>query len=284
MSGKLKIVLSMIIWGSVGIFVKKLDLPSMEVAFLRAAIASIFLLLAGFWLGRKETLAAIKENLILLLISGAAMGLNWVMLFQSYKYTTISNSTLSYYFAPVFMLLLSPVFLKEKLTCRKLLSVAGAMTGLFIILSSQKTVLNGTYNHPLGIAFGLSAAILYASVVLLNRKMKNLTGYEMTLVQIFAASMVLLPFIIYRNNVHIPNTMNLVLILIVGLVHTGIAYLLYFSGIRDVSAQDAAILSYIDPISAIILGTLILGEALTPWHILGGLLILISTYFGQNNN
>lgn len=282
MSGKLKIILSMIVWGSVGIFVKSLEMPSMEVAFLRAVIAGLFLLIAGVWLKRAETPSAIRKNLALLLVSGGAMGLNWVMLFQSYKYTTISNATLSYYFAPVFMILLSPVVLKESLTKRKLFSVAGAMAGMFLILSNQRVLENDSFNHPVGIGFGLLAAVLYASVVLLNRKMDGLTGYEMTLVQIFSASLVLLPIIISRGNIHISSAKTLVLILIVGIVHTGIAYLLYFSGIRDVSAQDAAILSYIDPISAVVLGTLILREEITIYHILGGSLILISTYLGQN--
>ncbi|MBV7273563.1 EamA family transporter [Clostridium sp. PL3] len=288
MNSLFKIIISMIIWGSVGLFVKNIDLPSMEIVFLRAIIASIILISYGliFKTNRKNSLNEYqiktrRKNICFLIASGTAIGLNWIFLFQSYKYTTISNSTLSYYFAPVFVILLSPFILKEKLTKSKLIAIMGAMLGLFLILSNQSSSTSISYNHTKGITFGLIAAIFYASVILLNKYIKDLSGYEMTVIQISTAALLLLPIIIYRNSIHISSIKSLVFILIVGIVHTGIPYLAYFSAIKDLKAQTIAVVSYIDPISAVIFSTIFLKEKLTLFQLLGGFLILLSTFLGN---
>lgn len=281
MKSTIQIIISMLIWGSIGIFVKYIELPSLEIAFLRAVIAAAFLLIIGIFSRRKNKSMFSRKNLLLLLASGAAIGLNWVLLFQAYKYTTISNATLSYYFAPVFVILLSPIVLKEKLTPVKLLSVFGALAGLFLILKSQSGSSLGQYNHVLGMSFGVMAAVLYAGVVLLNKYIKDFSGFDMTFIQITTAALVLLPLIITRGQLQIEGMNTLLIILIIGIVHTGIAYLIYFSAIKNVKAQSAAMLSYIDPVSAILFGTLLLGEPVSIIQILGGLLILGSTFIGE---
>lgn len=281
MKSSIQIIISMLIWGSIGIFVKYIDMPSLEIAFLRALVAAAFLLIYGFFNKGKEKSQKSRKNLLFLIGSGAAIGLNWVLLFQAYKYTTISNATLSYYCAPVFVVLLSPLILKEKPTPLKLFSVFGALLGLVLILGSQTNASQGQYNHSLGITLGILAAILYAGVVLLNKHIKNFTGFDMTFIQITTAALVLLPFIISRGQLHINGTIPLLFILIIGVIHTGIAYLLYFSGIKKVKAQSAAVLSYIDPVSAILFGTLILGEPVNIFQIFGGFLILGFTFISE---
>lgn len=281
MKSTIQIIISMLIWGSIGIFVKYIDMPSLEIAFLRALVAAVFLLIYGFFNKGKEKSQKSRKNLLFLIGSGAAIGLNWVLLFQAYKYTTISNATLSYYCAPVFVVLLSPLILKEKPTPLKLFSVFGALLGLVLILGNQTNVIQGQYNHSLGITLGILAAILYAGVVLLNKYIKNFTGFDMTFIQITTAALVLLPFVITRGQFHINGTIPLLFILIMGVIHTGIAYLLYFSGIKNVKAQSAAVLSYIDPVSAILFGTLILGEPVNIFQIFGGFLILGFTFISE---
>lgn len=281
MKGKVKMICSMLVFGSIGIFVKNIDLPSMEIAFLRAAIASIVLVISGIWMWKSDSWKGIKDNLLYLIISGAAIGFNWILLFQAYKYTTIPNATLSYYFAPVFVVALSPIFLKEKISVKKILCIVVAMAGLFlIILSNGQSDQGVNYNHIKGILLGLSGAALYASIIIMNKHIKNLSGYETTLVQLFVSAMVLLPFILYRGNIHINQLSNLsiIMIVILGVLHTGVAYLLYFSGIKDISGQSIAILSYIDPISAVIFSAIFLGEAMNGIQIFGGILILGSTF------
>lgn len=283
MNSSFKIIIAMIIWGSLGIFVKNINLPSMEIAFLRAVIASIIYIIYNIFAKKAKSNSYSRNNLILLIVSGIAIGFNWVLLFQSYKFTTISNSTLSYYFAPVFVVLLSPVVLKEKLTSKKLFAITGAMLGLFLILSSQSTASSTAYNHIKGLSYGLAAAALYASVMLLNNYIKGISGFERTIIQLSASALVLLPFVIFRGEMHIDSPKSLIFILILGIVHTAVPYLLYFSALKDINVQNAAVLSYLDPISALILGTMFLNEPIGMWQIIGGALVLISAFVAENS-
>lgn len=282
MNPVLKIILAMVIWGSIGIFVKNIDLPSVEIAFLRAIIASIFLILVRVLMKNKSPVKSInkhsRKDLILLFISGIILAFNWLFLFQAYKFTTVTNATLSYYSAPLFVILLSPIILKEKITIKKLLSVLVAMIGLAIIVSQQKQGSNTNYMHFKGIVYGISAAVLYANVILFNKKIKGFSSFDRTIVQIVVSAVVLLPIILYRNNLYISGLSMFITIMILGIVHTGTAYFLYFSSIEHVHVQRASILSYIDPISAVIFGTLFLSEPLGIFHIIGGVLILFSAF------
>ncbi|MBE6044797.1 MAG: EamA/RhaT family transporter [Clostridium thermopalmarium] len=282
MNSSFKIIISMVLWGSLGLFVKNINLPSIEIAFLRAVIASTIFILSNLVTKKTNFKKYSKKNLIILFISGIAIGFNWVLLFQAYKFTTISNSTLSYYFAPVFVVLLSPIVLKQKLTFRKLLSVVGAMIGLFLILNNQSNVPNIAYNHIKGISYGLGAASLYASVMLFNNYIEDLSGFERTIIQLSAASLVLLPFILSRHELHVDSYKNLIFILIIGIVHTAMAYLLYFSALKDINVQNAAVLSYLDPISALIFSAIFLHESMGAWQIAGGILILFSAFAAEN--
>jgi RarD protein len=285
MKGKFKILTAMLIFGSIGPFVKKINLSSSEIALLRGVIGSIFLVCASFFVKQKLSYKSIKENVALLIFSGAAIGFNWILLFQSYKYTTISNATLSYYFAPIFVMILAPFVLKEKLTAVKAGCIIVAMIGLFLVVNigGSITSIGGTYNHPVGIIYGLSAAVLYASVILMNKFIKNLSGFETTLVQLMVAALVLLPYVLINEQMNFSdvNTRSVVFILILGIVHTGIAYFLYFTSIKELKAQTIAVLSYIDPISAVIMAAIFIGESMNFIQIIGGILILGSTFFSE---
>lgn len=285
MKNKIRVAASMLIWGSIGVFVRGIELPSIGIALLRALSASAFLGIVGIWLMGSESVNTIKKNIKLLIFSGIAMGFNWFFLFQAYKYTTISNATLSYYFAPVFITLLSPVFLGEKLTFKKLFYVTCAMAGLYMILSAQPNASQSMdFNHPLGIGYGLSGALMYAAIVLMNKNMKDSTGFETSLVQLSIASLVILPVALASTGIT-PflnmSSKSWILMLTLGIIHTGIAYINFFSSIRDIDGPSIAILSYIDPISAVVMASLFLGESMSPVQMLGGVFILGSTFFSQ---
>jgi RarD protein len=286
MKNNFKIVSAMLIFGSIGIFVRNIDLASLEIAFLRATIGSIFIGIFGLLIKQKNSWQLIKENIVLLVISGIAMGLNWIFLFQAYKYTTISNATLSYYLAPVFVIMLSPIFLKEKLNRRKVICVIGAMVGLFIVLNGDSSGLDSSYNHMKGIVYGLLGAGLYASIILMNKFIKNLSGFETTLIQLTVSAFVLLPVILYQGNLNIVNITNKswIFIILLGVVHTGIAYLLYFSSMKELKGQSIAILSYIDPISAVVFSSIFLGENMNLFKVVGGIFILGSTLLSEKQN
>lgn len=275
MKAKLYLILAMLTFGSIGLFVREIPLPSAQIAVTRGLIGSLFLLLASVFMRKKLSIDAIKKNLLLLSASGAAIGFNWILLFEAYKYTTISNATISYYFAPVFVVFLSPFILKEKLTIVKSFCILGAMAGMFLIAGSGNS---GSFEarELIGIGFGLSAAVLYASVILMNKFMKGLTGLETTLVQLSMAALVLLPYVLLQGNLQFGKLAGRewFLLIFVGLIHTGIAYLVYFTVFQKLSSQTVAIFGYIDPISAIVMSAVFLGETMNGLQVLGGILVL----------
>lgn len=282
MGAKLRNVSAMLIFGTIGLFVKNIDLASSEIALVRGMIGGIVLIVVSLFAKNKVSFKNIKENLLLLLLSGGAIGLNWIFLFQAYKYTTISNATLSYYFAPVFVMLLSPFILKEKLTLKKMLCVTCAMLGMICIVGNSGGVTEGR-NDFLGISYGLAAAAFYASVVLMNKFLKNLKSLETTYIQLILAAVVLMPYVFTVEGLNIFKmpVSSIPYILILGVVHTGIAYLLYFSSLKELKGQTIAVMSYIDPISAVIISAIFLRERMEVLQIAGGILILGSTLISE---
>lgn len=291
-SGNLRVFLAMALFGSIGVFVKNINLPSMEIAFLRSAIASAALIFWGIFVSARKggkdkggirRLFEDKRSFAYLTASGVLLGINWVLVFQAYKFTTLSNANLVYYFSPVFVILLSPFLFNEKLTKVKVISVLVAVGGLAMILLNQPQNTGGNYNHLLGVAYALAGGSLYAVMIFLNKKIEGISGPDRTIIQITAAALVLLPAVLYRNAIHITDMKMLVFILILGLVHTAFGLSLYFSAMNDVKGQNIALLSYIDPISAVIWGVLIFQDNISAFHIVGGILILVSTYFGSRS-
>ena len=160
MKSKIQFLLSMIIFGTIGVFVRYIDLSSSEIALLRGLIGSLFLITVMFMMKKKISWALVKVNALVLLLSSIALGGNWIFLFQAYKHTTISNAVLSYYFAPVFVLILSPLVLKEKLSAKKIICIGVAMLGMLFIVGNSGVSTSGLDNL-LGIGYGLLHFTLY---------------------------------------------------------------------------------------------------------------------------
>ena len=279
-SARLKLILSMVAYGTLAPFVRNIAVDSGELALYRALMAAV--LIGGYLLftHQKIPFGQIKKELPLLFLSGAAMGFNWILLFQAYRFTTVSIATLSYYFAPVLVTIASPLLFREKLTKMQLLCFVMSTVGLALVIGVGSI---GGGNHTLGILLGLGAAVLYASVILLNKFIKNVSGIHRTLLQFFAAIVVLIPYVTFTGGYHLDRLDGLgwTCLLIVGIVHTGIAYCLYFSSLKDLSGQQAAILSYIDPLVAVVISVTLLGEAITLPQIVGGALILGFTLLNE---
>lgn len=280
MNAKLRNITALLIFGTIGLFVKNIELSSSEIALTRGFIGGVTLILATIFLKKKISFEAIKNNLYLLIFSGLAVGLNWIFLFQGYKYTSISNATLSYYFAPVFVTILAPFILKEKLTLSKFLCVLMALVGMFCIVGVDG--INGG-SDLIGIVYGLLAAGFYASVILMNKFLKGIDSIEITVIQLISATITLLPYVLYVEGLGIlsVSSVSIPYILILGIVHTGIAYLLYFSSLQGLKGQTIAVLSYIDPVFAIIISAVILKEQLGFLQIIGGVLILGSSFLSE---
>lgn len=273
-AAKMMFSASMVIFGTLGPFTRNILLNSGELALYRAILAAGVILIYLAVSKQRIDLKAMKKELPLLLASGIAMGVNWILLFQSYKYTTISAATLSYYFAPVIVTVTCPFFFHEKLTGKQLLCFCMSTVGLVLIIGIGNIGQGGT--DLLGILFGLGAAVFYAAVILLNKFIKNVAGVHRTLLQFLAAILILLPYVAGTGGIHLAglDTSGWVCLLTVGIVHTGITYCMYFSALKDLVGQEAAILSYIDPLVAVLISVLILGESMTFLQMLGGMLIL----------
>lgn len=279
-SPRLMLIASMTIFGTISIFVRNISVSSGELALYRAVLAAA--LLAAFLLltGQRISLVAIKKELPLLLLSGMAMGINWILLFEAYKYTTVSVATLSYYFAPVLVTAVSPLLFKEKLTGKQVLCFVMSTIGLVLITGIGDM---GKGKDLVGILFGLGAAAFYATVVLLNKFIKNVGGIHRTFLQFLSAIVILLPYVLLSGGITLGALSGIgwVNLLIVGLLHTGVTYCMYFSSLKELPGQTAATLSYIDPLVAVLLSVTVLGEAMTLWQVLGGALILGFTLWNE---
>lgn len=278
---RLMLVTSMAVFGTLGLFVRNIPVSSGELALYRAVLAAaligIFLLITG----QKIPFRAIGKQLPLLLLSGFALGFNWILLFEAYKYTTVSVATLSYYFAPVIVTLACPLLFKEKMGAKQWLCFFMSTLGLVLITGLGD--LKSSSNHLLGIGYGLGAACLYAAVILLNKAMKNVEGLHRTFLQFPAAIAVLLPYVLLTGGFTL-NTLDCtgwVCLLTVGLIHTGVAYCLYFSSLKELPGQKAAILSYVDPLIAVLLSVTVLGETMSVPQLIGGVLILGFTLYNE---
>ena len=269
---RVMMALSMFIFGTLAPFVRNISVSSGELALYRALMAAV--IVGGFLLisGQKLSIFSIKKELLLLLISGAAMGINWILLFEAYKYTTVSVATLSYYFAPVIVMILCPLIFKERLTPKQILCFVMSTLGLVLITGTA----GGGSKDMLGIIFGLSAALFYATVMLLNKFIKGVEGLHRTFIQFVAAIIVLLPYVLLSGGFTLGtlNGKGWGSLVVVGLVHTGLAYCLYFSAIKDLRGHKVAILSYIDPLVAVLVSVAFLSEKMTLPQIVGGALIL----------
>lgn len=286
MNAKIKIITAMVTFGTIGVFVRYIPLPSSIIALVRGVLATIFLLAVMAAGKRRPDGTAIRRNLALLVISGGLIGFNWILLFEAYNYTSVAVATLCYYLAPVFVIIASPFVLGEKLTLRKTLCVAAALAGMVLVsgvIQNYVSVGNIEDLSLTGVILGIGAGALYATIILMNKKLKDISSYDTTVVQLAAASIILVPYCLMTVDMGTLEVtpVSTVLLLIVGIVHTGIAYVLYFGSIKELPAQTVAIFSYIDPILAVLLSALLLKESMDMLSILGAIMILGSTFVSE---
>ena len=278
---KLDLIFSVAVFGTIGIFVRSIPLPSSVIALVRGAVGAAFLLLLAR-IRRTPIDKAALRRWKLLVLSAAMMSFNWITLFEAYRYTTVATATLCYYMAPIFVTLASPVFLKERLTVRKLFCVCMALTGMVFVSGVPQSGLPGP-SEARGILLALCSAALYAGVILLNKYLSDVPAYDRTVLQLAAAAVVMVPYILLTEDLSALTftPLGTVLLLIVAVFHTGWCYSLYFGSMTVLSAQTAALFSYIDPIVAILLSALLLKEPLGWSGILGAALVLGSTLVSE---
>lgn len=280
MKARFEIVFSMAAFGTIAVFVRNIGLPSGEVALYRAVIAALALFLWQLCTRQTVRWQDVKKELPLLFVSGAAMSVNWILLFEAYKYTTVAMETLSYYFAPVIVTVASTVLFREGLTAKQISCFVMSTLGLVMVIG----VSGGGGSHDLlGILLGLGAAVFYAAVVLINKGIRRVSGLNRTFMQFLAAILVMTPYISMTGGSHLAglDMTGAVNLMVVGVFHTGICYCMYFSSLRYLKGQEASILSYIDPVVAVILSVAVLHEPVSPLQAAGGFMILGFTVLNE---
>ena len=268
----------MVIFGTNGLIVANISLGSTEIVLMRTFLGSLFLL-AIVLVKRSFSFADLKADLIPATIGGAALGLNWVLLFSAYRSAGVGLSTLTYYCGPIIVLALSPVLFKEKLTWNKLLAIAAVAVGMFCITGD----IEPGSDVQTGILFGGGAALLYASLIVANKRVKRLSGLNCAMYELIVAFFVVLIYLL-ASNVKlpvIPAAEDIVWVLAIGLVNTGLAYYLYFSSLQKLPGQTVALVCYIDPLTALLVSGAFLGEKLLGVQIAGAVLILGGACLGE---
>lgn len=276
------VALSMVVFGTVGLFVRGIPLPSGVIALMRAVLAALTIGLILLCQRRPLPWRGLRASLPWLALSGAAMGFNWILLFEAFRHTTISLATLSYYFAPVLVAVFSALLFRERMSRWQTLCFALAALGLLMVIDPR----GGRGGEDLlGVLLGLSAAVLYAGVILLNKFIRGVDGMQRTLLQFLAAALVLLPYALLAGGLGLGGLppRGWLLLMIVGVVHTGLTYRLYFVGISGLSGHQIALLSFIDPVVAVLCSLLFLREPLGPLQALGGALILLFTWLSDRH-
>ena len=276
---RLQIIIAMVTFGTIGVFVRYIPLASSEIALWRGLIAFLVLSLFMVSTGRVSGLSKYKAKLGKLFFAGVAIGFNWILLFEAYRFTSVALSTLSYYFAPTIMVIGSFLFFREQLTSKQIVCFMVSTAGLILIIG----VSGEGSNNLIGILFGLGAAVLYALVILANKATGAIDGLTRTWIQFGAAIIVLFPYTYLVGGFHVLelDRTGLVSLLILGVVHTGIMYYLYFSALAHLKGQQVAILSYVDPIVAVVLSVVLLHESITLLQLVGGFLILGATLVNE---
>lgn len=273
-----KYIFSLLLFGSNGIIASYISLSSYEIVFFRSLIGSLLLIALFKLAGNKFALTQNKRHLFYLTLSGAAMGASWMFLYEAYQQIGVGIATLAIYCGPVIVMVLSPFLFKEKLTLPKVIGFATVLWGIFFI--NIQAIQDGKTTW--GLICGGMSAVMYAIMVIFNKKAISITGMKNATIQLTTAFFTVAIFIVLRQGLVIDvSPSDWLPILILGLLNTGIGCYLYFSAISGLPVQSVAILGYLEPLSAVVFSTVFLKEILHPIQILGGVLIIGGALFAE---
>ncbi len=281
MKEKLYFLLSMIIFGAVGVFAKYITLPSSKIAFCLSFIGSLALLLVLLWKKKPLNRQQLRKNLSKLIGASFLLSGNWIFLFNAYKETTIANAALSYYLAPVLVILASPLILGERFSWKKALCTAAALLGLFLVLGNGGADIGG--NSFLGIAYGFAAAIFYAALTLTNKFIRDLDGLTNTFFQLLFSSGFLAVYILCLDPswALLPTAQDGMLLLLLGVCHGGLGFYLFFNSMVKIDGQSIAVLSYADPLTSLLISVLLLGNPMTALQYAGTCLLFAAIWIAE---
>ncbi len=271
---RMQLIFTLLLFGTIGTLSRYINMPSSIICLGRAFFGAVTILILLAARREKPDAEAIRRNRWWLLLSSALMCCNWICQFEAYKYTTIATSTLCYYMQPVFYILAGAVVLKEKLTPRKIICVAVAFCGMILVSGVLQTGLH--LSELKGVIFGVCGGFFYAMVVLINKYMKDISPVNTTIMQLALVSLIMLPYSAATgafSEVSI-TAAGIICLLTLGVLHTGIGYIIYFDAVNKLPTQTVGILSYIDPVEAVLLSAFFLREPVNIYTVMGAVLIL----------
>ncbi|MDM5333479.1 DMT family transporter [Ureibacillus composti] len=270
-SAMMKLTISMAIFGSIGFFTIHTGIPAVELVFVRCIFASVFLSAMWFFTGGHKHEEWNRKEIIQTLFCGIFLVLNWVFLFKAFEEMSISVAISIYNLAPIFVLILGAILLKERMTVRGILATVICFIGsIFIVGIDNFTSIEQFFNS--GFVWALLSAICYASTMFLSKTLSSLSPYATTFLQTFVGMIMLLPFCDFSVFQGLTTT-NWLFILGTGIIHTGFVYYLFFDSIRHLPTIVVSVLVFMDPVVAILLDTIILDFRPTLLQSLGIILI-----------
>lgn len=279
MKQKTLLLLAMLLFGSIGVFISYIDLPSVAIVQWRAIFGTLFLAMVLLCRRQKIDLAQLRANCVPLVLSGIFLGANWAFLFSAYAQLSVGLATIIYYFAPILVLFCAPILFHEHLHKQQIIGIACAMLGM-ILVNAINLMHTGM---SMGIVYACLSALLYAAVMITNKYIHNVTSMDSTLVQLFISAVIITLYCTATTGyvLQFGDAQSMAMVLVLGIVHTGIAYLIYFGALQQIPAQDVAIFSYLDPASALVFSAIFLHETLSVLQILGAVFICGGTLYAQ---
>lgn len=269
---RIKYITAVVLYGTIGMFLRYVRLPSETAALCRGIFGSLFILAYLKARGQRPDRNAIRANLKWLIVGGMSLGLNWIFLFAAYIQTTVAIASLCNYLAPLIVILIAPVVLGERSDWRKLLCVAAAFCGIVLVSGAW----NGSVGNLTGVVMGLLAALCFVVIVISNRKLNGISAYDKSFVQLGISALTILPYAVIKNlgTPIEPDARSVLIVLMLGILHTGAAYCLYFSGMGSLPVQTVAILGYLEPVVSVLCSAFFLREPMRAAGWIGAALII----------
>ena len=274
-------IVSLLIFGSNGVFASHIDMTSAEIVCMRTLIGSLALILVLLISRTKLDWAVMKREAFKLIAAGICLGVNWALLFEAYKLMSVSIATLTYYLAPIIVLILSPLLLREKQSARAYIGMGAAVVGLVLAVGLGDASVTAT-----GLIVGLGSAVFYAGLIIFNKKIDGVTGLPLTTIEMVIAACVMLPYVLLTGG-HVgfpPDIEGTLYLIFLCLVNTGLACWLYFSSMNRLPARAVALFGYVDPVSALIFSAVFLGDRMGVLQIVGAVLVFAGAAFGQSKS
>lgn len=269
---RIKFIIAVVLYGTIGLFLRYVSIPSEFVVLCRGIIGSAFIFIYLKLTDRHVDIISIKNSALWLILSGICLGLNWGFLFAAYMHTTIAIASLCNYTAPLIIILITPLVFHEHLNKKKLPCVAAAFIGIILVSG----VWEGAMGNLSGVLLGLTSALCFVGIVICNRKVKDVSAFDKAMVQLVVSALTILPYVLFKNyNVNVNLDIKSMLILfMLGVVQTGVAYCFYFSGLGSLPVQTIVVLGYLEPVVSVICSSIFLHESMSAIGWLGAILIL----------